>query len=252
MRNRNRILFGLMLIALVAAPLRAYRLALKDGQTIQFEKYRATETMLFYTGGDGKEIAIPLTDVDLNRTQHLNAQEPVPLDLPGLVPPGVANGSEKSLAEIARQQRKNTSGSAAKRVFTDDDVTHSSPAVPTVQTAPSEDTRLQTEPAQNIIDRLANKTPRQLANEVVGDIQFPGRDDWEQKLHGQGQRVLRFAQDYLDRAKKLDSITDSAQRSAATETAKNFEWQMNLEETTYTQIAAEGSQKAKESEKQPQ
>jgi hypothetical protein len=240
-----------MLIALMAVPLYAHRLALKDGQTIQFEKYRVTERTLFYTSGDGKEIAIPLTNVDLDRTQELNAQEPVPLDLPGLVLPGVMSGTEPSLAEIARQQRKNTSRSAAKRVFTDDDVAHSSPAVPTVQTAPSEDTQMHTEPAQKIIDNLANKTATQLAKEVVGDIQFPGRDDWEQKLYGQGQRVLKFARDYLDRVKNLDTITDPAERSTAIETAKNFEWQVNEEETAYTQISADGSQKAKELEKQP-
>jgi len=257
MRNRNRIIPGLMLIALMAAPLYAYQLALKDGRTIRFEEYRATEKTFFYTGGDGKEIAVPLTDVDLDRTRQLNAQEPVPLRLPGL---DVANAAEPSLAEMARQQKKNPARSAAKRVFTNDDVAHSSPAVPTVQivqtsptvqTAGSDDNKLQTEPMQKIVGQFANKTATQLAYEVVGNIQFPGRDDWEQKLYGQGQRVLKFAQAYLDRVKKLDAITDPAERGTAIETAKNFEWQVNVEETAYTQISADGSQKAKELEKQP-
>jgi hypothetical protein len=245
-RNRNRILSGLILVILMAVPLYAYQLALKDGQTIQFEKYRVTEKMVFYTDRDGKEIEIPLIDVDLDRTQELNAQEPVPLDLPGL---GVTNRTEPSVAEVARQQRK-TPGSAAKRVFTDDDVAHGSPAATTVQTAPSEGAQTNTESAQKIIEKLTNKTQTQLANEVVGDIQFSGRDAWEQKLYAQGQRVLKFAQNYLDRTQKLDTITDPAERSAAIETAKNFEWQVNVKETTYNQISADGSQKAKGLDKQ--
>jgi hypothetical protein len=251
---RNRILFGLILVAFMAVPLRAYRLALKDGKTVQFEKYRATETVLFYTGGDGKEIAIPLTDVDLDRTQQLNVQEPVPLDLPGLVPAGGTNGTEPSLGELARQQRKNKSGAGAKRVLTDDDVAHSSPALPTAQTAPTENTQIPTESVQritDITDSFANKTATQMANEVVGDAQFPGRDVWEQKLYGQEQKLLKFAQGYLDQVKKLETITDPAERSAAFETAKNFEREVKVEGSVYTQMAADGAQKANEWAERP-
>jgi hypothetical protein len=251
MQNRNLILFWLTLVALIAVPLRAHQVALKDGKTIQFERYHSTETMLFYTAGDGKEVAIPLKDVDLERTRRLNATEPMPLDLPGLIPPGGTNGGEPSLADIARQQRKGISVTPAKRVLTDDDVPHASPAVAHVQVAPPEDARLDTKPIQKIIDKLANKSQTQLASEAAGDIQFPDRDAWEKKLYGQGQRVLRFAQSYLDRVKKLDAITDPAERSTASEIAKNFEWQTHEEETLYNQISTEGSQKAKELEKQP-
>jgi hypothetical protein len=251
MRNRNRILFGLALVALMAVPLRAYQLALKNGQTIQFEKYHATETTVFYTGVDGKEIAIQLTDVDIHRTQELNSREAVPLDLPGL---GVTNGSQPSLAEMARQQKKGTAGAGAKRVFTDDDMPHRSPAVAAVQTvpAPSAHAQVHAEPMHEIIDKFANKSQAQMANEAVSDMQFPGRGAWEQKLYVQGQRVLRFAQASLDRTKKLDTITDPAERDRNLEIAKNFEWQAHEEETVYDQLSEEGSQKAKESEKNPQ
>jgi len=252
MRNRNLILFGLTLVALIAVPLPAHQVALKDGKTIQFEKYHATETTLFYTAGDGKDIAIPLKDVDLDRTRNLNAKEPSPLDLPGLIPPGGTNGSEPSLVDIARKQRKYLSATSAKHVFTDDDVPHASPAVAHVQVAPPDDPQTNAQPVQKIIDKLANKSQTQLAKEVVGDAQFPDRDAWEQKLYGQARRALRFAQSYLDRTKKLEEITDPAERSIASEIAKNFEWQTHEEETLYNQISAEGSQKAKEAEKQPQ
>ena len=248
---RNRILLGLILITFMAVPMFAHRIALKDGKTVQFEKYWATETILFCTDADGKETAITLAEIDLDRTQQLNAQEPVPLDLPGLTPVGGTNGQGPSLTELARQQKNKTSGSAAKRVLTDDSVLHSSPEVPVAQAVPTEATNvIGTEPMQKIVDKFANKSQTQLANDVVGDIQFPGRDAWEQKLYGQAQRVLRFAQSTLDRTKKLETLTDPTERSTTLEIAKNLEWQANEEETVYAQISTEGSQKAKESEKQ--
>jgi hypothetical protein len=251
MRNRNLILFGLTLIALKAVPVRAHQVALKDGKTIQFERYHASETMLFYTAGDGKEVAIPLKDVDLDRTRNLSAKDPLPLDLPGLIPSGGPNGSEPSLVDIARKQKKDMFATPAKHVLTDDDVPHAAPAVAHVQVAPPEDARVDARPIQKIIDKLANKSQTQLASEAAGDIQFPNRDAWEKKLYGQAQRVLRFAQSYFDRVKKLDTITDPEERSTASEIAKNFEWQTHEEEALYNQISAEGSQKAKEFEKQP-
>ena len=252
---RNRILLGLTLVALMAIPTGAYQVALKDGQTIQFQKYRATETMLFYVGGDGKELAVPLNDVDLGRTQNLNAKEPVPLDLPGLIPLGGTSGSEPSLADLARKNRKDLAASGAKRTLTDDDVPHALPlpavGSATAQAPPPDDVRADVGPLQKTVSKFANKSQAQLASEVVGDTQFPDREAWELKLYGQAQRVLRFANTYLDRVKKLDSITDPTESNNATEIARNFGSQAHDEETVYDQIAADGSQKAKDGAKQP-
>ena len=80
--------------------------------------------MFFHTGADKKEIRTPLTDVDLERTQQMNAQETMPPNLPGFVIQ-VSSRTKKvepSLGEIARQQRKNTSGPAKKHVYTDDEL----------------------------------------------------------------------------------------------------------------------------------
>jgi len=252
---RNRILLGLTLVMLMAIPMRAYQVALNDGQTIQFQKYRATETMLFYTDRDGKEVAVPLKDVDLGRTQNLNTKEPIPLDLPGLIPPGGTSGSEPSLADLARKNRKNLAASGPKRTLTDDDVPHALPAPAvasaTQQAAPPDDVRADIGPMQKTVSKFANKSQAQLASEVVGDALFPDREAWEVKLYGQAQRVLRFANTYLDRVKKLDAITDPTELSNATEIARNFGSQAHDEETVYEQIAADGSQKAKDVAKQP-
>jgi hypothetical protein len=240
-----------LLLALLGGPLYAHRVALKDGRTVQFEKYRATETKLFYASATGEEIGIPLADVDFDRTQQLNSQEAVPLNLPGMA---ATNGTGPSLADIARQQQKNKPGVAAKRVVTDDDVSHGSPeATATAEQAapPAAETQSHAGSVQQVIDSFANKTQKQLASEAAGEVQFPDRDAWEQKLYAQGQRVVKFAQSYLDRTKKLETITDPTERSAGEEAAKNFEWQFNVEATTYTQVATEGAQKAKEAANQP-
>lgn len=253
MRNRNLTLFGPMLVLVMAVPLYAYRLALKDGQTILFEKCRVTEKTLFYAGADGKEIAIPLQDVDLERTQKLNAGEPVALNLPGLVPSsGSKDGTDPSVADVARQQRKKTSGSGAEHVFTNDDMVHSSVAVPITQTAPADNNQVPVERIQKIVDRFSNKSAAQLANELVGDVQFSGRDVWERQLYAEGQRVLKFAKAYLERMKKVESITDYSVRKTNIETADDLAWQVNFEETAYAQLSADGSRKANEWQKRPQ
>jgi hypothetical protein len=98
-----------MVSAFIAIPLYAHRLVFKDGRTVQFERYLVTERTLIYTGKDGKEVSVPLSDVDMERTAEMNAGEPVPLVLPGMVLPSqqAANNSpeppQPSLAEIALQ-----------------------------------------------------------------------------------------------------------------------------------------------------
>jgi hypothetical protein len=104
----GRIFSGLLAILIfVAFPMFAYEVALKDGRIMKFGKYRVTERTLLYTDENGKEIAISLTEVDLDRTRQLNEQEAVPLNLPGLVLPSrtASQNAERSLAEIALQLR---------------------------------------------------------------------------------------------------------------------------------------------------
>jgi hypothetical protein len=70
-----RILLGLLVILLmVAFPVFAYEVVLKDGRVIQFQKYRTTESALLYIDKQGEEVSIPLSD----RTRELNAKENPP------------------------------------------------------------------------------------------------------------------------------------------------------------------------------
>src|ERR1700687_1992295 len=75
----------LAILLLVAVPVFAYEVALKDGRVIQFQKYQASELSLFYIDDQGKEISLPLSSIDLDRTRELNAKENPPFNLPGLI-----------------------------------------------------------------------------------------------------------------------------------------------------------------------
>jgi hypothetical protein len=97
----------LAILLLVVSPLFAYDVVLKDGSVIHFQKYRATETALLYIDDQGKEISIPLTSVDLDRTRELNAKENPPLNLPGLVTASSSANpdGQASHGDIARNLR---------------------------------------------------------------------------------------------------------------------------------------------------
>jgi hypothetical protein len=77
----------LAILVLGTGPVFAYEIALKDGRVIKFEIYRVTEGSLLYINENGRQITVPLSDLDLDRTQQLNSQEAVPLVLPGAAPP---------------------------------------------------------------------------------------------------------------------------------------------------------------------
>jgi len=76
------------------------------------------EEKLFYIGEGGKEIAIPLNSIDLDRTRQLNAQEPVPLDLSGMVTPSSKQNQKKRLrtTRLSRYYRASVSDAAREKV----------------------------------------------------------------------------------------------------------------------------------------
>ena len=115
---------------LVVFPACAYTLVLKDGRLIKFQTYRATESALLYIDDQGREISIPLSSIDFDRTAQLNAEEKPALVLPGMQAQKIIENNEPqpSLAEVARKTKSTTT--PAKRVFTDDDVVHSGQANP--------------------------------------------------------------------------------------------------------------------------
>lgn len=87
-------LFAFLAALLLVGSANAYQVALKDGTKIKFVAYRTTETRLFYTDEHNHESSIPLSSIDLDRTQQLNAEEHPPLILPGMTVQPPARGSD--------------------------------------------------------------------------------------------------------------------------------------------------------------
>jgi len=87
------------------------------------------------------------------------------------------------------------------------------------------------EELQHKLDDLANKTPRQLGGQFAGDIQFPNRDRWEQKLVAARDRLVAKIQVALDLAHSGKS-TAAALNSAL--------YDMRLADTGYGDVQAEG------------
>jgi len=127
--------FGLIALfaVLAVSPTFAYRLAMKNGSVVQFDKYRVESGKVICTDAEGKEVSVAIADVDVERTTALNAKETPPLDLSGATarPPANAAASAdqpQSLGDAARslRQQGKAQATAQKHSYTDDDVAHSS------------------------------------------------------------------------------------------------------------------------------
>lgn len=84
-----------------------------------------------------------------------------------------------------------------------------------------------------ILEQLAEKTPRQLGNDAVGDVQFPGRDSWEQRLY---DLKLKF----IAAGSHLQAVYASGIQGAVNPADLDYRIQANV----YNEIRAEGIGKA--------
>lgn len=66
---------------------------------------------------------------------------------------------------------------------------------------------------QNRLDELSEKTPRQLGDQVAGDVQFPGRDRWETRLSAARDKLVTKIQVVLD-VLRLDKPNATALNNA--------------------------------------
>jgi hypothetical protein len=147
----------------------------------------------------------------------------------------------QSVAEAARQNRPKGAKTTSKRVFTDDDFRHSaSPDEVPVATTSKQQLAESMDDAERAISRVEDKTERELANDVVRDIQFPGRPAWEHRLYLKKQSQLASARALLA---VVNSKASSA--SAISSARSRFDW----DTTGYNEIKVEGIAKAAEWEK---
>jgi hypothetical protein len=202
MCNLLRTLAGLLTILLLTSPpVFGYEVALNDGRVIQFQKYRATETALVYIDDLGKEISIPLSSVDLDRTRGLNSKENPPLDLPGLITTSASGNadSQPSLGDIARKLRKGEP-KATRRAYTTDDLAAGSSEpfdLPPVQSADSDAWRQRLDNARKMMVPFEDLDREKFSRWALGDlnVDFPDRKEWEVKLFEQKQTFVNLVQD---------------------------------------------------------
>jgi hypothetical protein len=239
----------LFLVGVCVFPVAGQKVATKDGKIIQFRSYRVTEKRLLYIDENGKESAVSISDIDLTRTHELNVNEESPPILPGMTGPAKSADAEPSLGEMARRTRASQKLNATKHVYTDDDVAHAARADEAATSPAPQDFGSRVGKAQKAIDQWREKTPRGLSDGVVDQNQFPGRDNWEQRLYQQKEKMITAAQACLIAAQKLTNAPTQEERNAAQKAAASLLSDFDLESSKFNRIIAEGVKKAGEWER---
>jgi hypothetical protein len=226
---RLRFITVLAASILSAISVGAHTVALKDGRLIQFQQYRTTENALLYVDDHGKEISIPLTSIDLDRTRELSAGDKPPLDLPGLSPPDrpQTNAENQSLGELARQRRPTEAQTTTKQVWTSDDFRSASEDEAPIAAKTQEGS------ASETLEKFRLLGKEELGTAVLRrgnapNVDFPSRKDWE-------ERVFEAKQTWLDQVDRMVAHKDSDKDSQNTEIRLAQGAQKNFE-----RIAAEG------------
>lgn len=221
MRTKLRLLGTLVVLMLLAIPAYAYRVILKTGQVIEFQRYRTTENLLLILGKRGKEIAIPLSSIDLDQTQKLNANESPALDLPGMQVQKTQTDAklQLSLGEAARKLTKANS-SSSKRVYTDDDVAHSGLAAstPASNLSSNPDTwRDRLDAMRTTVTSMDSTAASELAHKVLGnlDVDFPGRREWAEELFSRKETLVSALQTASLKYEEFYSLRDVLKRSGS-------------------------------------
>jgi hypothetical protein len=220
MSKSARIFSGLLAILLmVALPAFCYEVALKDGRVIRFQKYRASETALIYINDQGKEISIPLSSIDPDRTRELNTQENPPLNLPGLITTLSSPNSDSvpSLGEVARKLRKDQT-KEKRRAYTTDDLVPGSPEVPDLPVAQSSEPdawRQRLNEVRKKMEPFENMDSAGLARLALGNLEvdFPGRKEWQEQLFEQKKIILDLVRDAERAFQEYQEMRDSMMRA---------------------------------------
>jgi len=243
---------ALWFVGIFAFSAAAHHVALKNGRIIQFEKYRVVSGQLYYTDSNGNEIQVALGDIDFERTKRLRSADNSTLNLSGLEPQGAqpAPNTSESLGDTARKVRPKNAPSTPQRVFTDDDIAHSSSTMIGLPVGNSTDFQSRMQNAQRLVDKWADKRPRELSDGIVGDNKFPGRDAWEQRLYEQKGKMVKAAQVALDASQRVISAPTSEERASARKATDKLLSDLDWQRTLYDQLVAEGVKKASEWERQ--
>jgi hypothetical protein len=167
--------------------------------------------------------------------------------------------SDKSLGEIARKARPKDAKITTQHVFTDDNVKHSGsqPAIPdpkgtVVDYRKGAETYLQATEAY--LTDLQDKTPRQLGEIVAKEIQFPGRDNWENRLAASRDTLITKTQAPIFTVRREGSLLegDDLNRAKEAQTVVNDQLlHIRLARQDFEHVLSEGATAAGEWERKP-
>ncbi len=144
-----RVTLVVVLAAVLLLAGTTYKVVLKNGSLLEFQKYRVAEGTLYCTKEGSVETAVPLDSIDLDRTRRLNASASPPLDLTESTPAPAA-APEQNLGEAARRLRKKPASPGAKHVLTTDDIPGKTAAVST-GTSPQASSPRGAEPEDGVV-----------------------------------------------------------------------------------------------------
>jgi hypothetical protein len=141
--------------------------------------------------------------------------------------------SDRSLGDIARKVRPKDAKVTSQRVFTDENVEHSTSAR---DAAPTKVSTLadSLEKARSAVRLSEGQTERQYADSVVHDVRFPGRDDWEHRLYAQQQKVIASSH----------AVLDAVAANAPDPVIRAAKYEFDLEVIARDHLKAEGIAKA--------
>jgi hypothetical protein len=146
-------------------------------------------------------------------------------------------GHAQSVGDIAKQNKPKDAKVTSKRVFTDDDVSHTN-QIPNPTPTSLQD---HISNAESAVSRLAEKSARQLSEDIVRDVQFPDRSKWEQQIYDQKEKVVAAARALVAVAKS-DPSNNSIVSSA--------KFKFDIEMTGYNNLKVDGLAKAADWERQ--
>jgi len=215
--------------SILAGPLLAYEVALKDGRVLHFKKHHVAGSKLYFTDNDGRDGSVDLDSINLDATRQLNKNENPPLDLPGISRDQKDEATtQPSLGEIARQARANRPA-ATVRAFTNDDVKLATDedriqdwikaGGRSSSSDPLEAKKIREKAVAfaRASQRLNEQEVTLLALGRLGEIQFPGRDRWQVRLYAAHQRVYGLLETCVERTDEQSQFACSKIDDARTE-----------------------------------
>ena len=149
---------------------------------------------------------------------------------------------EMSLGDYARKLREKQSKDGKDHSWVSGALRNNSNALstgayvpPIPQAGKPFDYKAEAKKTDDLADYLEGRTRRQLADDIVRDIQFPGRPNWESRLDSKRQQLvaaLRSAAAAYRKAESTPGIGTAAMQEAT--------WKLSLENVGWRELVEEG------------